>query len=108
MLRKQPKSYWLSKHVSRTYTFKGLEKVLDDINVNTRMEEIIKSLLRFVARVNNFQPLSQMLEEIVNDDSEIKIIINKQVKIQYKTSIAYINIMKKKSKIRIKNSTHIN
>jgi len=62
------------------------------------MEEIVKSLLRFVARVNNFQPLSQMLEEIVNDNSEIKIIINKQVKIQYKTSIAYVNIMKKKLK----------
>jgi len=44
MYHKQPKmdTYWLSKPIPITNTFEGFEKEFDDINVNARMEKIVK------------------------------------------------------------------
>jgi S-adenosylmethionine/arginine decarboxylase-like enzyme len=75
--------------------------VFDDININdrknwtgkTRLERTIKLSPIFVTRINNFQPLSQILEEIAINDYEIKIINNEEVKIQPKGS-TYVNIVK--------------
>jgi len=48
----------------------------------------------FVSEIINIQSISQLLEEIAISDSEMKIISNKQVKIQPKSSIVYVNIVK--------------
>jgi len=50
--------------------------VFDDKNDNAIVEKTIKPPPIFVARVNNIQPLSQMLEEIIIGEYEIKIINN--------------------------------
>jgi len=91
---KQPKinRYHLRKSVPTTNSIEGLEEELDDKN-NIRMEKIAKPSLIFVARVNNFSLLLQFLKEIATDGHEIKI-MNEQIKIQPKSSIAYVNIVK--------------
>jgi len=45
----------------------------------------------FIAKVNNFSLLFQLLQEIAIGDYEIKITNNEQIKIQFKSSIAYVN-----------------
>jgi len=56
-------------------------------------EEVAKSPSIFVAKVNNFSSLLQLLKEIATDKYEIKN-MNEQTKIQLKSFIAYINIVK--------------
>jgi len=93
-LRKQAKMnrYQLSKPVLTNF-FEGLEEVLNDENNNIRMEKTAKPPEIFVARINNFSLLSQKLKEIASDKYEIKI-MNEQIKIQPKSSITNVNIMK--------------
>jgi len=57
----------------RTYTFEGLEEELNDAIVNARIKKIVKSSPIFIVKVNNFQLLFQILEEIAIDDYKIKI-----------------------------------
>jgi len=56
------------------------------------MEKTIKPST--FAKINSIQSLSQLLEKIIIGDYEIKIINNEQVKMQTKSSIVYINIVK--------------
>jgi len=76
-----------------TDSFERFEKELDDANNNIRMEKIAKPLSILVARINNFSSFSQLLKEVTPDEYEIKI-MNEQIKIQPKNSIAYRNIVK--------------
>jgi len=46
----------------------------DDENNNIRVEKKAKHPSTFVARVNNFSLLSQLLKEIATDEYEIKVI----------------------------------
>jgi len=61
----------------------------------------------FVARVNNFLTLSQQLKKIAFDEYEIKI-MNEQIKIQPRSSIVYVSIMKELKSRNTYNSTYIN
>jgi len=103
-MHKQPKMnrYQLSKPVPTTNTFEGFEEELDDKN-NIRVEKTAKFPPIFVARVNNFSLLSQLLKEIVTDEYEIKI-MNEKIKIQPKSSIVYVNIVKE---LKSKNISYI-
>jgi len=103
-MHKQPKMnrYQLSKPVPTTNTFEGFEEELDDEN-NIRVEKTAKFPPIFVARVNNFSLLSQLVKEIVTDEYEIKI-MNKKIKIQPKSSIVYVNIVKE---LKSKNISYI-
>jgi len=69
------------------------------------MEKIAKPPSIFVARINYFSSLSQLLKEVTADEYEIKI-MNERIKIQ-KKNIANVNIVKEQ-KARTRNSTHIN
>jgi len=71
---------------------KGLEEKLDDKN-NIKMEKIVECQHIFVTKVNNFSSFSQLLKELATDEYEIKI-MNEQINIQPKSSIAYVNMMK--------------
>jgi len=89
---KQPKmNRYLNKSVPTINSFEKLEKKLDNENNNIR-EKTIKSPPIFVARINNFS-LLQLLKEVATNKYEIKI-MNEQIKIQRKSSIAYVNIIK--------------
>jgi len=79
--------------VTTTNSFDELEEELDDENNKITVEKTAKLSSIFVARINNFSFLSQLLKEIAADKYEIKI-INEQTKIQPKSSIAYVNIVK--------------
>jgi hypothetical protein len=79
--------------VSTANSFKGLEEELDDASTNSRRGKITNFPPIFIARVDNFSSLSQLLKEVAVDEYEIKI-INEQIKIQPKSSIAYINNVK--------------
>jgi hypothetical protein len=57
------------------------------------MRKIVKFPSIFVAKVDHFSSFSQLLKEVAAGEYEIKI-INKQIKIQPKNSIAYVNIVK--------------
>jgi len=72
-------------------SFKGFEEELDDTSTNVRVRMIVTSPFIFIARIDNFLSFSQLLKEIVA--GEIKI-INEKIKIQLKSSIAYVNIVK--------------
>jgi len=96
--------YQLSKLVSTTNSFEGLEEELDDKNNNIKVEKTVK-LPIFVTRVNNFSSLSQLLKKITTDEYEIKI-MNEQIKIQPKRSIAYINIVKELKSKNMEFHTH--
>jgi hypothetical protein len=71
------------------------------------MGKIAKSPPIFVATVDNFSSISQILKEIATSEYEIKI-INKQIKIQPKSFVTYVNIVKevKSKKLKARNSTH--
>jgi len=97
--------YQLSKPA--TNFFEGLEEEPDDENNNIRVEKTVKLLPTFVARVNNFLTLSQQLKEIAFDEYEIKI-MNEQIKIQPRSSIVYVSIMKELKSRNTYNSTYIN
>jgi hypothetical protein len=71
-------------------SFEEFEEVFDDINDNARMKKIIKSLSIFVTRIQ----ITYAVDEIAVGNYEIKIINNKHVKIQSKSSITYVNIVK--------------
>jgi len=74
--------YWLKKLVPTTNTFEEIiAEKLDNSSVNVKMEKIAKPPSIFIANIDNFLSLSQLLKEIAIDDYEIKIINNKQVKI---------------------------
>jgi hypothetical protein len=94
--RKQAKMnrYQPSKPVPATNSFAGFEKELDNASINDRIRKITKSRPIFVVRVNNFSSLSQLLKEVAIGEYEIEI-INKQIKIQPKSSAAYVNIVEK-------------
>jgi len=72
--RKQPKMnrYQLSKAEPIINSFEGFEEELDDKNNNIRGRKAT-SLPVFVARVNNFLLISQLLKKIAIDEYEIKI-----------------------------------
>jgi len=62
--------------------------VIDDINISTRVEKTIKSLLIAIS----YQYIVTLpIEEIIGN-YEIKIINNEQVKIQPNSSITNVNI----------------
>jgi len=83
MPRKQPKTdnCWLSKSVSISNSIDRFEEVFNDINNYKKVEKTVKFF-------------SKLLEEIAISDYGIKIINNKQVIMQPKSSIVYINIVK--------------
>jgi hypothetical protein len=87
-------------------SFEGFEEKLDDASTNLKMENTDKPPSIFVARINNFSLLSQLLKEIAADEYAIKN-INEQTKIQPKISIACVNIVKE-LKARMQNSTYTN
>jgi hypothetical protein len=83
--------YWqTSKPVPITNFFEGLEEQFDEINTKVRMEKTVKSPPIVVAGIVNFLSFSQLLKEIAIGEYEIKIMNNKEVKIQPKSSIAYV------------------
>jgi len=94
MSRKQPKKnkHQLNKSVIIA-NFECLEKAFNDENNNIRVEKTVKPPSIFVDKVSNLSSLSQLLKKIATDKYEIKI-MNEQTKIQPKSSIAYINIVK--------------
>jgi hypothetical protein len=69
-----------------TNSFEAHEEELDDTSTNIRMRKIAKLPSIFVARIDNFSSLLQLLKEIAGE-YEIKI-INEQIKFQSKSSIA--------------------
>jgi len=95
MLRKQPKRnrHQLSKPVRATNSFEELKEVLDDKNNNIRMEKTAKPPSILIHKINNFSLLLQLLKEVATDEYEIKI-MNEQTKMQPKSSITYVNIVK--------------
>jgi len=63
-------------------------------NNNIRVEKTAEPIfVIFVDKVNNFSSLLSLLKQIATDEYEIKI-MNEQTKIQPKSFIAYVNIVK--------------
>jgi hypothetical protein len=61
-------------------SFEEFEEELDDMSTNDRMGKTTKPPSIFVAKVDNFSSLLQLLKEIAAGEYEIKI-INEQTKI---------------------------
>jgi len=88
--------------------FKGIGEELElgeDASTKVRVEKIVKFPSIFVARVDNFLSLSQLLKEIAAGEYEIKI-INEETKIQPTRYIAYINIVKELKSKNVEFHTH--
>jgi len=93
----------LAKQIRALNIFEGLEEMFDDINMNARMVKTVKFRLIFVARINNLQPLPQLIKEIAISVYEIKILNNKQAKLQLESYISqvYVNNERTQKEYRI-------
>jgi len=100
---KQPKSdrsYWLNAPVLTSNRFSALDADNAALEVPTRETETsitikpIKPPPIFIDDVTNIQPLTKLLNEVVNTEYELKVISSTQVKVQPKTTQAYTIITK--------------
>jgi len=82
------------KSISIHNTFEGLEKISDEINNSTESVREAKPSPIFISKLNNPSSLRQLLNQIVNDEFELKNINIGNYKIQIKNSFAYTNIVK--------------
>lgn len=92
-------TYWLSQAepISTTNSFAQL-----DVDPSQNLaEKVLKSPPIYVDKVENIQPLVNLLNEYALDNYELKVLNNDQVKIQPKTPDAYRDIVKQ---LEIKNT----
>lgn len=91
-------NYWLSNPVPTFNSFDNLDvETQHDAEAHqasNSSEKSIKPPPIFVDKVNNVQPLIKLLNDYVNNNYEIKVLRNEQVKILSKTSEAYTIIVK--------------
>jgi hypothetical protein len=89
--------YWLSHPITTSNRFTTLESQVDNTSVPTE-EKVVRPPPIFVDKVANIQPLVKLLNDTVNNQYEIKVLRDEQVKIQPKTKDAYSVIVKELEK----------
>jgi len=82
------------KPITTQNIFEGLNEVPDEINNNTESVREAKPPPIFISKINDPSSFRQLLNQIANDEFELKNINIGNYKIQIKSSIAYTNIMK--------------
>lgn len=87
-------NYWLSTPVPISNRFENLETEDHPETDPSTNEKLTKPPPIFVDKVNNVQPLIKLLNDHVNNNYEIKVLRNDQVKILPRTSEAYTTIVK--------------
>lgn len=87
-------NYWLSTPVPISNRFENLETEDHPETDPSTNEKLTKPPPIFVDKVNNVQPLIKLLNDHVNNNYEIKVLRNNQVKILPRTSEAYTTIVK--------------
>jgi len=86
-IRKQSKTnYWQVKPISTYNTFEGLEDVSDDTNNSIESVREAKPPSIFISKLNDPPSLRQLLNQIANDEFELKNINIGSYKIQIKSS----------------------
>lgn len=74
--------------------FESLDNTSNEIADSPVQEKLYKLPPIFVDGVSNIQLLTQLLKDIAENDYDLKVLSNDQVKIQLKTDIEYTNIIK--------------
>jgi len=69
--------------------------MLENKNNSIGVEAEVKFRPIFVPKVSNLLPLRQLLKEVTNGEFDLRVVNPEKIKIQPKSSIAYINIVKK-------------
>lgn len=90
-------NYWLDANVSTSNSFSELETEQCK-STEKNIEREAKPPPIYVDKVNNIQPLTKLLKEIVPNEYELKILREDQVKINPKTSSAYTTIVQELKK----------
>jgi len=75
-----------------------LEEVSEDANKSIEPVRETKPPPIFISKLNDPSSLRQLLNQIANDEFDLKNINTGNFKIQIKSSIAYINIVKQNQK----------
>ncbi|XP_037943083.1 uncharacterized protein LOC119675937 [Teleopsis dalmanni] len=95
--KKQAKldSYWLDNPSRSVNRFSVLETEEEEVEeVTQHAEKQPKPPPIFVDRVNNINPLINLLSSQVENNFELKVLNNEKVKIQAKTTESYVTIVK--------------
>jgi len=93
-IRKQSKTdCWQEKPIATYNTFEELEEVSENANNSTESVREAKPPPIFISKLNDPSSLRQLLNQIANDEFELKHINTGNYKIQIKSSIAYTNIV---------------
>jgi len=87
-------NYWLGPSITTSNRYTGLDHDTNDFHQDTTVDKVIKPPPVFIAGVSNIQPLVNLLEEIVRNGYEIKILREEQVKVQAKNLEVYTKITK--------------
>lgn len=90
-------TYWLSAPVHTANKFDILDNKEQQVS-EVIIEERIPKPPIYVDRVSNIQPLTNLLNDIANEEYIIKILRDEEVKIQPKSTQAYTNIIKELQK----------
>jgi len=86
-------SYWLSAPVHTSNMFEALDPE-EHTNTDPPVDKLPKPPPIYVDRVVNMQPLTELLNETVKGDFEIKVLRADEVKIQPKSAQAYSIIVR--------------
>jgi len=70
-------------------TFEGLEEVSEDANISTEPVREATPPPIFISKLNDPSSLRQLLNQIANDEFELKNVNTGNYQIQIKSSIAY-------------------
>lgn len=90
--------YWLSAPMDTANRFEALRDPEPEPEIQ---EKPVKPPPICVNRVNNIQPLINLLNDVIRDDYEIKVLKDEMVKIQPKTIESYKTVMKE---LKLKNT----
>jgi len=86
-------SYWLSAPIHTSNMFEALDPE-EHMNTDPPVDKLPKPPPIYVDRVDNMQPLTELLNETVKRDFEIKVLRADEVKIQPKSAQAYSIIVR--------------
>lgn len=89
----KPNTYWLSQPITTSNSFSQLD-LEETLDLKDKVNKSTKPPPIFVDKVNNIQPLIDLLNTHAKQEYEIKILSNNQVKIQTKFSEVYTRIVK--------------
>lgn len=86
--------YWLAAPTLTKNRFESLDNTSNDIADSPVQVKLCKLPPIFVDGVSKIQPLTQLLKDTAENDYDLKVLSNEQVKIQLKTDTEYTNIVK--------------